>query len=86
MTSEIANNAKTRFLLVYVTLYLNLACRLSVTMVSSGAQTSSNELSDCMAQGLCRPIREPAPVTSFLGSAKPSVLSLLKDFPIYYYY
>ena len=42
--------AKARFLLVYIFLYLNLTCRLPVTMVPSGAQNSSNELSDYPAQ------------------------------------
>ncbi len=53
---------------VFTSLYTQKrTCRLPITMVSSGAQTSSNELSDCMAQGLGRPIRQ-APLWRHFGA------------------
>ncbi len=52
-------SVNTWFLHIYLFIYPRGTCRLPVTMVSYGAQSPSNELSDCAAQDLCRPIREP---------------------------
>ncbi len=43
-------------------------------MDSSRAKTPSNRLSDCTAQGLCRPIRKPQNITSLWCAKTPPAL------------